>query len=82
MSLLYIFKQKLCLNTKWLNFSFCKSRKEKLLQNIASDVLIGEILFTVYRFSDESGLVLWRHRTYRWLSSEMDEVKPAKTVNF
>ncbi|EPQ14420.1 NADH dehydrogenase [ubiquinone] 1 alpha subcomplex subunit 9, mitochondrial isoform X1 [Myotis lucifugus] len=26
--------------------------------------------------------VLRRHRTYRWLSSEMDEVKPAKTVNF
>lgn len=26
--------------------------------------------------------VLRRHRTYRWLSSEMDEVKPAKTVNY
>ncbi|XP_036154457.1 NADH dehydrogenase [ubiquinone] 1 alpha subcomplex subunit 9, mitochondrial isoform X1 [Myotis myotis] len=26
--------------------------------------------------------VLRRHRTYRWLSSEVDEVKPAKTVNF
>lgn len=26
--------------------------------------------------------VLRRHRTYRWLSSEMEDVKPAKTVNF
>ncbi|EPY87872.1 NADH dehydrogenase [ubiquinone] 1 alpha subcomplex subunit 9, mitochondrial-like protein [Camelus ferus] len=25
--------------------------------------------------------VLRRHRTYRWLSSEMEDVKPAKTVN-
>nr|XP_004610502.1 unnamed protein product [Sorex araneus] len=26
--------------------------------------------------------VLRRHRTYRWLSSEIEEVKPAKTVNY
>ncbi|XP_003463318.1 NADH dehydrogenase [ubiquinone] 1 alpha subcomplex subunit 9, mitochondrial [Cavia porcellus] len=26
--------------------------------------------------------VLRRHRTYRWLSSELETVKPAKTVNF
>lgn len=25
--------------------------------------------------------VLRRHRTYRWLTSEMEDVKPAKTVN-
>lgn len=25
--------------------------------------------------------VLRRHRTYRWLSSEVEDVKPAKTVN-
>lgn len=26
--------------------------------------------------------VLRRHRTYRWLSSEIEETKPAKTVNY
>lgn len=26
--------------------------------------------------------VLRRHRTYRWLSSEIEDVKPAKTVDF
>lgn len=26
--------------------------------------------------------VLRRHRTYRWLSSEIEDVKPAKTVTF
>lgn len=26
--------------------------------------------------------VLRRHRTFRWLSSEIEDVKPAKTVNF
>lgn len=26
--------------------------------------------------------VLRRHRTYRWLSSEIEDVKPAKTVNY
>lgn len=25
--------------------------------------------------------VLRRHRTYRWLASEIEDVKPAKTVN-
>lgn len=26
--------------------------------------------------------VLRRHRTYRWLSSEIEETKPAKTVDY